>query len=66
MTSRTISRQEAQELNPLIGTHAKDTYALVAQAMRAMSEAELSHPLITAHMADLGAAALEYEDGLLS
>lgn len=60
--STKISREQAQNLNPLIGINAKDTYSQVAAAMRALSECDGIHEAIVSYIASLGAAALEYEE----
>lgn len=57
-----IPRAVAQSLNPLIGMSAKDTYGLVAAAMRGLAASENIDPIIVQHVADMGAMALEYEE----
>lgn len=57
-----ISRAVAQSLNPLVGLSAKDTYGLVAAAMRGLAASDGLNPIIVQHVADLGAMALEYEE----
>lgn len=58
-----ISREIAQSLNPLVGISPSDTYGLVAAAMRGLAASDGMDPIIVQHVADLGAMALEYEEG---